>query len=254
MLWLLALQLSLPATQHYENAQRDLAGMRFDQATQELNAALQLDPYFVPALTLKARLALFARRPDVARSCLITAVTVEPGAESAQFLLGVFYYLQNDFKLAIAPLETARTLSPGDPQPWYYLGLAREAMGDASTALASYQRAEDLSPQNTPEKAALLVAYGRLLLSLDRGQESLAKQRLAIEADPRSRDAHYELARTLYHQGDDAAAAEAGVQALALPGKMPSDRIHLLLGNIYTSLKKPDLAQAHLAQAHNATN
>ena len=228
--------------------------MHLDGATQELNTALQLDPYFVPALILKARLALFASRPDVARSCLITAVTVDPRSDNAQLLLGVFYYLQKDFNLAIAPLETARSLAPTNPEPWYYLGLVQETMQNTSAALASYQRAEDLSPQNTPGKAAVLVADGRLLLSLGRGKDSLAKLKLAVEAAPKSREAHYELARSLEQQGDEAAAAEAGETALSLPGVTPSNRpIHFLLGTIYTHLNKPRMADAHLERARDAT-
>ena len=55
-------------------------------------------PTMVPALVLKARLATFAHRPDVAKSCLITAITVDPTSEEAQFYLGVLFYEQNDFQ------------------------------------------------------------------------------------------------------------------------------------------------------------
>ncbi len=54
-------------------------------------------------------MAVFAHRPDVAKSCLITAITADPTSEEAQFFLGAFYYQQNDFKLAISPLQTAQT-------------------------------------------------------------------------------------------------------------------------------------------------
>ena len=116
MIWLLALQLAMsPAQvavgpgQHYENAKQDFAQRKFSEADNEVNAALHESPYMVPALVLKARLAAFAHRPDVAKSCLITAITADPTSEEAQFFLGVFYYMQNDFKLAISPLQTAQT-------------------------------------------------------------------------------------------------------------------------------------------------
>ena len=104
MIWLLALQLSLvPQQQHYDNAKDALAKMQFSRADEEVDLALKADPNFVAALILKSRLALFAHRPDIARSCLIKAVAIEPSSESAQFFLGVFYYLQNDFSLGISP-------------------------------------------------------------------------------------------------------------------------------------------------------
>jgi len=92
VIWLLALQLSLvPQQQHYDNAKDALAKMQFSRADEEVDLALKADPNFVAALILKSRLALFAHRPDIARSCLIKAVAVEPSSESAQFFLGVFY-------------------------------------------------------------------------------------------------------------------------------------------------------------------
>jgi hypothetical protein len=60
-----------PPQQQYDKAKDDLAKMQFGRADEEVSEALRLDPNFVPALILKARLALFAHRPDVAKSCLI---------------------------------------------------------------------------------------------------------------------------------------------------------------------------------------
>src|ERR1700761_6165455 len=193
MILLLALQLAIGATQHYENAKQDFAQKKFSQAVSEVDAALHESPYMVPALVLKARLATFAHRPDVAKSCLITAITVDPTSEEAQFFLGVFYYNQNDFKLAVSPLQTAKTLSPKNPLPVFYLAMTHEAMGDATQALDLYQEAENFSPEKSPQSASILVAYGRLLLSLGRIQDGVEKYRRAIERDPESRDAHYEL-------------------------------------------------------------
>src|SRR5580698_8951727 len=141
MIWLLALQLAIGPAQHYENAKQDFAQRKFDEAVSEVNAALHASPYMVPALVLKARLAAFAHRPDVAKSCLITAITADPTSEEAQFFLGLFYYNKNEFKLAISPLEKAQTLSPKSPMPVFYLAMTHESIGDATLALNLYQQA-----------------------------------------------------------------------------------------------------------------
>jgi hypothetical protein len=65
VIWLLALQLSLSPQQNYDNAKDDLAKMQFSQADEQVDLALQLDPNFVPALILKARLAPFCSPPGL---------------------------------------------------------------------------------------------------------------------------------------------------------------------------------------------
>jgi tetratricopeptide (TPR) repeat protein len=247
MIWLLAIQLAIGPTEHYEHAKQDLAQQKFSEAASEVNAALHEDPSMVPALVLKARLATFAHRPDVAKSCLITAITVDPASEEAQFYLGVFFYEQNDFQPAIPPLQAAQKLSPKSPLPVFYLAMTHEALGNQSKALELYQQAENLSPQISPQTAEIAVAYGRLLLSLGRIQDSIAKERRAIEIDPRSRDAHYVLAKGLEQQGDFEPAALEGELALTLPeGNAGDAEIHFLLTRLYRKLNKPDLAEAHL--------
>lgn len=247
MIWLLALQLVVGPTQHYEKAKQDFAQRKFPEAVSEVDAALHDKPDMVPALVLKARLAMFAHRPDVAKSCLITAVTADPTSEEAQFFLGVVYYVENDFKVAISPLQTAQTLSPKNPLPVFYLAMTHEALGDATQALDLYQQAENLSPEKSPQSSSILVAYGRFLFSMGRFKDSIEKDRRAIEGDTESRDAHYELAKGLDHEGDFKDAALEGELALTLPELGTSDaQIHFLLANIYLKLKQPDLAKTHL--------
>lgn len=258
MIWLLALQLSVGPAQYYEKAKQDFAQQKFSEAVSEVDAALHESPYMVSALILKARLATFARRTDVAKSCLITAITVDPTSEEAQFYLGLLYYMQNDFKSALSPLQAAQRLSPKNPLPVFYLAMAQQALGDETKAQDLYQQAEDLSPHKSPQSAEILVAYGRFLLSLGKTEDGVEKDRRAIEADPKSRDAYYELAKGLDQEGDFKNAALEGERALTLPDLATSDtQIHFLLANLYRKLNQPDLAKAHLEKfqaAHQTTN
>jgi tetratricopeptide (TPR) repeat protein len=247
MIWLLALQLAVGPAQHYGNAKKDFAQRKFSEAVSEVDFALRENPYMVPALILKAQLATLAHRPNVAKSCLITAITVDPTSEEAQFYLGALFYAQNDFNLATAPLQRAQTLSPKSPLPVFYLAMTRQALGDETEALELYQRAENLSPEKSALSAEILVAHGRFLLSLGRTQDSIEKDRRAIELNPASRDAHYELAKGLDHEGDFKSAALEGERALTLPELDTSDaQIHFLLATLYRKLNQPALAKAHL--------
>lgn len=247
MIWLFALQLAVGPTQHYENAREDFAQQKFSEAVREVDFALHENPHMVSALILKARLATFAHRPDVVKSCLITAITVDPTSEEAQFYLGALFYEQNDFDLAISPLQKAETLSPKDPLPVFYLAMTHEGLRDETKTLELYRRAESLSPDQSVLRAEILVAYGRFLLTLGRTQDSIEKNRSALEIDPESREAHYGFARGLDHTGDFKGAALEGERALALPELDTSDaEIHYLLAKLYRKLNQPALAKAHL--------
>jgi tetratricopeptide (TPR) repeat protein len=247
MIWLLAFQIAVGPAQHYEKAKQEFAQREFSAAVSEVDAALHENPAMVPALVLKARMAVFAHRPDVAKSCLITAITADPTSEEAQFFLGAFYYQQNDFKLAVSPLQTAQTISPKSPLPVFYLAMTQEALGNAAKALELYRQAESLSPEESPQSAAILVAYGRLLSLMGRPEESMEKVRRAIEEDPESREAHYELAKGLNSEGNLKDAALEAERALTLPELGTTDaQIHFLLARLYVRLKQPDLAKAHL--------
>ena len=247
MVWLLALQLAVSPAQHYENAKQDFAQRKFSEAVNEVNMALHESPYMVPALVLKARLAIFAHHADVAKSCLITAITVDPTSEEAQFFLGVFYYNQNDFSLAISPLEKAQALSPNNPMPVFYLAMAHESLRDIPQALDLYQQAENLSPEKSLQRALILLADGRFLLTLGRTQDGIEKVRQSIQDDPKSREAHYELAKALDQEDDLTNAALEAELALTLPEVSTGDaQLHFLLAKIYRKLKQPDLAKAYL--------
>jgi tetratricopeptide (TPR) repeat protein len=125
--------------------------------------------------------------------------------------------------------------------------MSHEAMGDTSQALNLYEQAVSLSPEKSPQGASILVAYGRLLLVLGRTQKSIENDRRAIDKDSQSRDAHYELAKGLDHQGDFKNAALEGERALTLPALGTSDaEIHFLLATVYRKLNQPDLAKSHL--------
>jgi len=247
MIWLLALQLAVGPAQHYENAKQDFAQRKFSEAVSEVDAALHESPYMVPALVLKARLALFAHRADVAKSCLITAITADPTSEEAQFFLGVFYYNKNEFRLAISPLQTARTLSPKNPMPVFYLAMAHESLGDVTQALDLYQQAENLSLEKSQQRASILLAYGRFLLTLGRTEAGIEKVRQSVQDDPTSREAHFALAVELEQEEDFKNAALEAELALTLTALGTTDaQIHFLLLRIYKKLKQPDLAKAYL--------
>ncbi len=130
-----------PGQAAYEKANRLLVAKKLPEALTAVEEALRLDPKLVPALTLKAKLAMAAYRLEIARQCLEQALAIDPHASYAQFLYGMEAYLGNDLKEAVPRFQKARQLSPTDPRAALYLGLSLESLGQSAEALSLYEEA-----------------------------------------------------------------------------------------------------------------
>ena len=248
MVWAPWLLLALAAS-HYDRANTLFQQQRFPEAEAELTAALAENPNLVPALTLKAKLAMALNRFDEARAALLRAAELQPTSPYVQFLLGFFYYVDNDFQQALAPLQRARQLNPADPRAAFYLALSQDGLGQADSAAALYETTIALEKKAGQPAPDAHVAYARLLFTLGRFNDSQMHVAQALALDPRSRDAHYEQGRLAFERRAFAQAAEEGEKALAIPGAGTLDRqIHFLLSRAYASLGQQPLAASHLAK------
>src|SRR5689334_14313654 len=90
-----------PGYAAYEKANALFVEKKLPEALAATEEALRLDPKLVPALTLKAKLAMAGGRLDVARRSLEQALAIDPRAPYAQFLYGLEAYLGNDMKEAL---------------------------------------------------------------------------------------------------------------------------------------------------------
>ncbi len=122
----------------YQKASALFQQRQYEQSLAALDEALKLNPRLVPALRLKARLAMAVNRFDIAKASLLQAVEIEPGVADNHFLLGFCYYVDNDFKNALPPLERSRQLKPDGARTHFYLALTLEALARADDAIASY--------------------------------------------------------------------------------------------------------------------
>ncbi|HEY2014235.1 MAG TPA: tetratricopeptide repeat protein [Bryobacteraceae bacterium] len=235
-----------PGHDAYEKANALFAAKKLPEALAAAEEALRLDPKLVPALTLKAKLAMAASRYDMAQQCLEQALAIDPRAAYAQFLYGLVAYLGNDPQAALLRFRKARQLSPTDPRAALYLGLTVETLGQPAQALSLYEEAVRLERAAGPIHAEFLLPGARLLLLLGRLPESERWIRQAIEASPGSRDAHFELARILLAKGDAEQAAAQGEMALTLPdGVITDPAIHYLLIRAWRQAGQPERAARH---------
>jgi tetratricopeptide (TPR) repeat protein len=235
-----------PGHDAYERANALFTAKKYPEALAATEEALRLDPKLVPALTLKAKLAMAGSRYDLARQCLERAIEIDPRAAYAQFLYGLVAYLGNDLEAALPRFRKARQLSPTDPRAALYLGLTVESLGDPAQAMSLYEEAVRLERSAGEVHAETLLPGAKLLLLLGRLEESERWIRQAVKASPDSRDAHFELARLLLHKGDAERAAAEGELALTLAdGSVNDAAIHYLLIRAWQQSGRPDRAAMH---------
>ena len=128
-----------PAQSSYQKANALFVAKKFPESLAAVEEALRLDPNLVPALTLRAKLAMAANRYDLARQSLERALAVDPSAPYAQFLYGMEAFMNNDMAAALPRFQKARQLAPKDPRAALYLGIVTESVGRPEDALALYQ-------------------------------------------------------------------------------------------------------------------
>jgi tetratricopeptide (TPR) repeat protein len=242
-----------PAQAAYEKANALFSAQRFQECMNALDDALRLDPKLVPALTLKAKLAMAIKRYDVARESLERALAADPKSAYAQFLYGFQFYEQNQMPAAITALEKARQLNPRDARAALYLGLARESQGDTQQALALYSEAIRLEQAAGKLQTSTLLTSFRLHLVLGEFDEAASLIDRALKLEPASRDVHFQSSRLRMKKGDPSAAASEGEAALKLPPGDATDRqIRFLLVQAYRTLGKDADAARHAAAIRQA--
>ncbi|MBM3761808.1 MAG: tetratricopeptide repeat protein [Acidobacteria bacterium] len=212
-----------------------------NSAIADAEKLLAADPGNLNALLLLGRAHMASQRYPEARRLFEQAAAANPKAAKAHFMLGFCAYVDNDFRLAIEPLSRARQLNPKDANTALYLGLSHQGLAEPNLAKPYFEAALQLS--SDPE---IRLAYARSLL--EQGNRSAAEPLIAqaLRLAPRSRDAHYEMARLRLDSGSAAQAAAEAELALQLPGSGITDRqVHFLLAKAYSQLGDAAKAAAH---------
>jgi tetratricopeptide (TPR) repeat protein len=243
---LLLLLLASSAIDQYNRANALFQQRKFAAAAEAIDSALEADPRYVPALTLRGKLAMALERNAVARESFEKAAALAPDSAYVQFMLGFFYYVENDFKKSVPALEHASHLDPADPRAVLYLALSHEGLAQPELAIPLYRKAIELEARAGQPDPETHTAFGRLLFTLGRFEESASQVEQVLALDPQSRDGHYERARLLLEARKFAEAAEEGEKALGSNRPGATDRqIHFVLARAYAQLGRQDLYELH---------
>ncbi len=187
-----------------------------------------------------------------------------PDSAVVQAALGIAYYEEGQYDLALAPFERSLALEPNSSPAHLYLAVTLSALGDSQEANAHLLQAEKLRKTDDaawplyaqiyanlkqwdraieydrkeieiePRNPVLYTALGEALQENGQTQESIAAFRKAIQLGPDFLDASTNLAITLAEQGDMDEAINVLVSALrSHPDGPHADAGWFNLGNIY---------------------
>jgi tetratricopeptide (TPR) repeat protein len=141
------------------HAQELLAVGRVDEANQNIERALRLDPNNSDALALKAIIAVVQNEKEKALNFALKAVDANPNSATPQIALS--YAKQASFNLegARTSLKRAVQLEPGNALAWARLAELYASFDELDNALKTAQRAVSLDPNLSRTQTVLGFAY-----------------------------------------------------------------------------------------------
>jgi len=198
-----------------------------------------------------------------------------PDSAVVQSALGIAYYEEGQYDLAIAPFERSLALEPASSAAHLYLAVTLSALGDSQGANTHLLQAEKLRKTDDapwplyaqiyanlkqwdraiecdrkeieiePRNPALYTGLGEALQQNGQTQESIAAFRKAIQLEPGFLDASINLAITLAEEGDTDEAIDLLVSALRYHRDGPHvDAAWFNLGNVYAHKRDWNAAAA----------
>jgi tetratricopeptide (TPR) repeat protein len=159
------LEVSAKARTHLAAAQREFRKMKFNEAEREIDAALQSDPTFAQAFTMRAFIQLAEKNPRQAVKDAKRAASLDPDDPESFIALAMAYNSLGEFYEAEGTVQRALSLRPESWQGRLELAKSFYGRGDFVVAL----RELDLGHIDFPD--AHLVR-GNVMMSLDRKREA----------------------------------------------------------------------------------
>jgi predicted Zn-dependent protease len=123
-------------------------GPTADEAKQELEAELKLDPTNASAEFMLGEMARRAAQWDEAAQRFSRASKLDTGFSEAYLALGMSLGSAGKFTESIAPLETYVKMTPGDPAGHYQLAMAYSKLGRKADAEREMARQRETAGQN----------------------------------------------------------------------------------------------------------
>ncbi len=155
-----------PITQEHQTAQqlhdaalRDFAAGHLDAAKVLFQKVLAISPENPPALINLAVIAQRQQRNDEAEKWLFRVIQKDTANATAWLLLGIGAYERNDLDAALAHLAQAVLYAPKDPRAHQYLGVTLGRRGWYTAGEEELRRAVELDPKSADAHYNLAAIY-----------------------------------------------------------------------------------------------
>lgn len=136
------------------------------------------------------------QRREQARSAYLQALKDDPNYLPAHAGLARLYEDMADHDRAVSEYQKALQISPKEPELWFQLGMSQARHKEWQPAMQNMQKAQELDPNNRRYADML----GFCLARTGNYDASIACFRKVMS----EAQAHYNLARMLHHDGQDA--------------------------------------------------
>lgn len=168
------------ARNEFQKAQDASAKLKLDDARKHVARALELDPNYADALTLRAILNL-SSNPQGAITDLQKAIQCDGNYALAYTVLGSALNMQAKSGEALRMLERSETLAPDSWQT--YFEMARSFVGkmDYTSALRALDRAQSLLPAEYP---AILLIRAQAHLGLKLYENAMSELQTFLKKSP----------------------------------------------------------------------
>ena len=222
--------------------------------------ALEIRPGDTPALVRLARLEMERDRADLAGKLFERVLDHEGNRAAALVGLGKIAAAGGDYEAAVRSLEEARGLAPQATKIHHPLGMAYRGLGNIELAERFLGRRGEIPvPLDDPwirEIGGLVGGMrvnqiqGTLYFQEGQYEQALTQFRRAVEEDPDEPLVRANLALTLIHTGDLAAAEREFVEALRLAPDDPFANYNY--ATLLTNLERDEAAVEHFVAAIDA--
>jgi tetratricopeptide (TPR) repeat protein len=201
---------SLPGDQRWEDARRDLAQGKADQARAVFEDLLKDYPNEADLHLFLGMAKLRLRDPHGAVLAAKRAIALNPQHIDARtFLAWIELEVRGDIDAAINEYQKIIEAHPELPDAYSNLAVAQKRKGQLNQALASLNKALELKP----DYASALTTRGGILAEQGKWIEARRDFEAALKLDPRDDGALYGLSQAL-REGKDYAGAQRALGEL----------------------------------------